>query len=112
MLNLKNLRQSKKLTQGEVAKLINTTQTCYNYYEKEKRQPSIETLCKLADYYNVSLDYLIGRNFGNEVGYLTDTQKNIVYILKQLNDDNLNEILSVAIKMIDDQKIQMNNNTK
>ena len=103
MLKLQYLRNQKKLTQQEIAKQINITQTCYNYYEKEKRQPSIETLCKLADFYGVSLDYLVGRQFVNEVGYLTDEQKNVVFAIKKLNESNLNKLLSITLKILDEQ---------
>ena len=103
MLRLKELRKSKKLTQQQVAEIINTTTTCYNYYEKEKREPSIEILCKLADYYNVSIDYLVGREFTNDIGYLSTEQKNVVYAMKQLNDYNLSEILNYTLKLLNNQ---------
>ena len=103
MLKLKQLRKMKNLTQEQIAQIINSTTTCYNYYEKEKRQPSIETLCKLADFYGVSLDYLVGRQFINEVGYLTEEQKNVVFAIKKLNDANINKILTQTLKMLDEQ---------
>lgn len=90
-MNLKLLRKQKKHTQEEISKIINTSITCYNYYEKEKREPTIETLCKLADFYNVTLDYLVGREFKNDIGYLTDKQYSAVLLLKQLDNDNLNK---------------------
>ncbi len=92
-MKLKELRLSKKNTQEEISKLINTSITCYNYYEKEKREPNIETLCKLADYYNVTLDYLVGRQTKKDIGYLTDKQYSAVLLIKQLSNDNLNREL-------------------
>jgi len=102
-MELSKLRKLNKLTQEQVAKHLNMSQSTYQHYENGRSEPSIETLCKLADYYNVSLDYLIGRNFSNDIGYLTDTQKNVVYVLKQLSDKNLSEVLSIALKMLDEQ---------
>ncbi len=92
-MRLKELRLAKKNTQEDISKLINTSITCYNYYEKEKREPTIETLCKLADFYNVTLDYLVGRQIKNDIGYLTDKQYSAVILLKKLNNDNLNREL-------------------
>lgn len=92
-MRLKELRLTKKSTQEDISKLINTSITCYNYYEKEKREPSIETLCTLADYYNVTLDYLVGRETKNDIGFLTDKQYSAVLLIKQLNNDNLNREL-------------------
>ena len=94
MINLKDLRKSKKLTQSQVAEVINTTQTCYNYYEKEKREPGIETLCKLADFYGVTLDYLVGRKFVNDIGYLDEDQRKLVSAIKTLDDKQLSKVIA------------------
>ncbi len=102
-MKLKELRKEKNLTQEKMANLLNMTITCYNYYEKEKREPSIETLCKLADFYNVSLDYLVGREYTNDIGYLTNDQKNVVYVIKQLNEKNLAYILGQSLRLLNEQ---------
>lgn len=60
-LVLKELRKSKNLTQNEISKEINITQRAYSFYETGKREPNIDTLIKLADFYKVSLDYITGR---------------------------------------------------
>lgn len=85
-MNLKELRTSKKLSQYDIAKIINVAQGTYNGYETEKYEPNIQTLIKLADYYNVSLDYLVGRVYGDDIGYLTPEQKTCVKIIKKLNE--------------------------
>lgn len=58
---LKELRTEKKLTQTELAKIINISQRAYSFYEKGEREPSIETILKLADFYQVPTDILLGR---------------------------------------------------
>jgi transcriptional regulator with XRE-family HTH domain len=58
---LKYLREDKNLMQKDIAKLLEITPSAYGYYEQDKRQPDPETLRKLADFYNVSTDYLLGR---------------------------------------------------
>ena len=61
-MRLKELRESKGLTQKEVAEIIGYSEISYARYEKGEREPDISTLCKLAEYFNVTVDYLIGRD--------------------------------------------------
>ena len=58
---LRELRIAKDLTQAQVADGINCTPAAYNRYETGERQPPIDALTKLADFFGVSLDYLVGR---------------------------------------------------
>ena len=58
---LKDLREDKDLTQEDVAKIIKTTQQQYSKYELGVRLIPIDKLCILADYYDTSLDYILGR---------------------------------------------------
>lgn len=58
---LKEIRQSKKLTQKEVANSINLGERNYQSFEYGKCKPSFDTLIALADLFNVSIDYLVGR---------------------------------------------------
>ena len=60
-MRLKEIRESKGLTQKEVAEIIGYSEISYAIYENGKRAPDISTLCKLAEYFNVTVDYLIGR---------------------------------------------------
>lgn len=58
---LKDLRKRTGMTQKEIAHELNITDRTYGHYETGKREPSIDTLIKIAKYYNVSIDYLVGR---------------------------------------------------
>jgi transcriptional regulator with XRE-family HTH domain len=58
---LRELRQQKNLTQEEAAKFLNISRGTYAHYEINKRQPDFRTLEKLADFFGVSTDYLLGR---------------------------------------------------
>ena len=58
---LKNLREDNDLTQKQLSKFLNISQVAYSYYELEKRNIPLELLCKLADFYNTSVDYLLYR---------------------------------------------------
>ena len=58
---LKQLRIEKDLTQREVAEQLGMCQQNYNKWESRNSSPTGETLEKLADYFDVSTDYLLGR---------------------------------------------------
>lgn len=62
MIRLKELRIEKGLKQKEVANSLNLSPQVYCNYETEKRKPTPEMLCTLADYFDVSVDYLIGKS--------------------------------------------------
>ncbi len=61
MNRLKQLRTEKGVTQGDVAKELNITRQGYANYENEITQPSPAILTKLADFFNCSIDYIVGR---------------------------------------------------
>lgn len=61
MRNLKEARNAKKLTQEQLADLLNITRLSVARYESGGREPSIEILCKMADVLDTTTDYLIGR---------------------------------------------------
>jgi len=105
---LAKLREELGLTRKEVAEKLNIDQTTYGKYELSKRQPDYDTLQKIASFFNVSVDYLLGRtnvrNSNNNidedfpddvkvlmrsVSKLTDKQKEIVKRLVQefINED-------------------------
>lgn len=58
---LKEMRLKNNLTQEQVAEKLKMSRPAYTYYETGKNQPSIETLKALADLYQTSIDYLVGR---------------------------------------------------
>lgn len=95
-MRLKEIRKNEKLTQSDIAKKLNIPLMTYNNYENEKTEPTIDTLCKLADYYGVTLDYLVGREFSNELGYLTQTQKMLLQIINELTEYNQAKLLGMA----------------
>ncbi|AUM92661.1 helix-turn-helix domain-containing protein [Clostridium botulinum] len=58
---LRELREEKELTQNELGKFLNVSRQAVSSYESEETEPSINNLIKLANIFNVSLDYLLGR---------------------------------------------------
>ena len=57
---LRNLREDKDLTQKEIGNILNMSQTGYNQYEIGKNDIPTKILIKLANFYNTSVDYLLG----------------------------------------------------
>ncbi len=57
---LKDLREDKDLTQAKIAEMLFITQQQYSLYEKGYREIPVSMLIKLADFYKVSTDYLLG----------------------------------------------------
>ncbi len=64
---LKELRISKSLTQKEIADSVGMAPVAYQRYEYGTREPAYQKLIALADYFDVSLDYLTGRTDNPEV---------------------------------------------
>lgn len=59
---LKFLREDSGLSQSELAKLIQISKSSINMYERGEREPKFETLEIIADYFNVDMDYLLGKS--------------------------------------------------
>lgn len=57
-----NIRRKLKLTQDGFAKKIGISRAALSHYEKDRREPDYETLNKIADYCEVTIDYLLGRS--------------------------------------------------
>lgn len=75
-LRLRQLREEKQVNQIDVAQHLNITRGAYSMYEIGKRQMSIEMLVLLADYFKVSVDYLLGRK--NERGTLRPDEASLL----------------------------------
>lgn len=58
---LRDLREDNGKKQSEIAALLSCTQQAYSTYERGERDIPSKVLIKLADYYNTSVDYLLGR---------------------------------------------------
>lgn len=59
-MRFKEIREQRKLKQWQVAAILELPLRTYQNYEREINEPDTEVLCKLADYYGVTVDYLIG----------------------------------------------------
>ena len=61
-MRIRDLREDNDLTQKQIAEYLMCDQSLYSKYERGEREIPLNLIIKLADYYNVSLDYIVGRN--------------------------------------------------
>lgn len=87
---LRRLREYKGLTQEELAKQLNITRTRLASYEQGTRQPDLELLEIIADYFNVNMDFLLGR----ESSASTSDWTHILKLDEDWSEDELKEIES------------------
>ncbi|WZL74078.1 helix-turn-helix transcriptional regulator [Clostridiaceae bacterium 35-E11] len=85
---LKELRKEKSLNQSEIGKLLNVSTSTIGMYEQGRRDPDTNTLKFLAEYFNVSVDYLLGR-----------TDKREIAIIE--NDDIPNELRAIGVEYLE-----------
>ncbi|MGO4888025.1 helix-turn-helix domain-containing protein [Anaerobacillus sp. MEB173] len=60
---LKSLRMERNLTKKAISDYLEITPQAYGHYENGKREPDFKTLIKLADFFNVPVDFLVGRKY-------------------------------------------------
>ena len=101
MFRIKELRLKRKLSMRQVAKDLDIPYTTYISYEKETHEPNSEILIRIADYFNCSIDYLIGRS-DQEVD---DSVLDKVAMIDQ-------DILETSGNIYQAQKIQKNRDSK
>ena len=89
MNRLKQLRIEKNIKQQDLAKALNVTKQSVSNWENNKRLPDINTLIQLADFYNCSLDYLVGRELKE------DNLKTINTLVSDLGPSSYNEVISI-----------------
>ncbi len=61
-MRIRDLREDNDLTQQQIADYLMCDQSLYSKYERGEREIPLELVIRLADYYNVSIDYLVGRS--------------------------------------------------
>ena len=66
-IRIRDLREDADLTQKEMAQFLNLSQRAYAHYEKGTRNIPLDVLIELADFHNVSIDYLLGRTENKRV---------------------------------------------
>lgn len=105
---LKELRAEKKIKQKDIAEILRISTTCYAGYEQGYREPSFEVLKKLANYFDVSTDYLLGLSddLGAPISAPASTlpadEKELLDLYRQLNYEGKQRLIARAEVMIED----------
>ncbi len=112
MNNLRKLRKSKGLTQTEIAQFIGITQNSYSYWENDKVKIDNASIVKLADFFGVSVDYLLGRDditpedraagaSATRKENITPIEDDLLYAFRRLGKKHGEEIQRSIITMIE-----------
>jgi len=98
---LKSLRKGKKLTQVQMAEFMGCTEQHYQRIEYGKINVPMLDIAKLAEYFGVFVDYLLGMDFAVGGGYdLTENQQKLLDAMVRLDDDEVQVLLAVAQKLV------------
>ena len=97
------LRKAKQLTQVELAKALGVTRDVIAYYESKAQNPGIETLQSIADFFNVSPDFLLGVEPTTKKRGAPSKLENQLNLIKELPKDQqkaISTVLDMALKNI------------
>lgn len=99
---LRSLREKRGLSQGEAANRMGLVRTTYSNYEAGNREPDNDTLKKFSDFFNVSIDYLLGNDDTNRT---MDEQANNQFneIFYRLEPDK-RKIIEDMLKALDNER--------
>ena len=99
---LKELRKQDNLTQIEISNILGINNKTYCRYELGQNEPDIATLIKIADYFNVTLDYLCERNNNSKYIYndLSNIERDIINAMLKLNDKNLSRLYGYVFGLL------------
>ena len=100
-MNVLTLRKSLNKTQEEVAIDLKLTRATYANYEAGKTQPDLEILIKMADLFSVSLDYLCGRQYNNNIGYIPDERKDLIKKIILLDEKSFEKTEGYVSALLD-----------
>ncbi|WP_368941904.1 helix-turn-helix domain-containing protein, partial [Bacillus cereus] len=84
---IKELRKNSKITQEQLGNAIGVSKMAISYFEKGKKSPGRESLKKIADYFGVTTDYLLGRSEDPELNeeedkVVSEEGKNIMSLIE------------------------------
>ena len=102
---LRELREKKQVSQDDVSKFLGVERTTYTSYESGRSRP-VRVLNKLAEYYNVSIDYLLGLAdlpLPKEVNIntLSDMEKQLIFDFRSLNNKGKEKIIQYVADIIE-----------
>lgn len=94
--NIKYLRQEKGLTQEDLAKIVGKSRVLVSQWESDDREITTEDIIKLSDYFNVPMDYLVGK----DLRFQNDNKLGELEILFNKAKDKLDPSQEATIKFV------------
>ncbi|OTP12509.1 hypothetical protein A5844_000742 [Enterococcus sp. 10A9_DIV0425] len=104
---LKSLRADSNRTQQQVADFLGITRAAYSHFENGRNEPDAETIVKLAELFNVSTDYLLGRK---ETENIKNPSSKVQTVAAHIDDDVTDEGMNEILNFIDYIKNRDHNN--
>ena len=101
-MRLKELRKLNGLYQKDLASLLNLSEAAISQYESGRREPDIQTLCLLVDYFKITVDELIGHSPTISDALISDDELSLIAdyrMLGQADKERLQKIIS-ALKNV------------
>ena len=105
-MRIKELREEKKLSQTARAESVGTSQRNIGRWENGENEPTYSQLVKLADYFGVTIDYLVGRedDFGvvkiENLSQISNDEKDLIRVYKSLSQEDKQKVLSMVKELI------------
>lgn len=99
MFMLRQIRKSRGLTMAELGKMVGKTESAIGLYEKERRQPDFETLLKLGEALNCSIDSILGNNYA-----LTNEEEQLLYIFRQFQSERRYAAIQILSSLLQTEK--------
>ena len=102
----KDLRVENNYNQNDVAEKIGVTRSTISDWETKRSEPNVLQLTKVADLFNCSIDYLVGRedDFGviqvNGQQHLTTLQQELLHYFDKMSDSQKNRLIGYAFAMV------------
>ena len=101
LVNLRKLRKEAKISQKKLAEDIGTSQQAINKYENHNIEPDIETLIRLAEYFDTSVDYLVGHT-SDRVPVENCSEKEMIEAFHKLNRKQQKCVKMIVELILDD----------
>lgn len=103
MENLRHLRKEQNFSMKQLGEIIGVSESTISLYENGHRQPDFHTLIKLADYFNVTVDYLIGRENAYAIAQtssqettLTQFENELLALFRKMDIHAQNKLIGYA----------------
>lgn len=92
-MKIKKLRENAGMTQEELANKLSLSRSTFRNYENATREPPIDFLIQIANFFDVSLDYLCERKNNRP---MSENKKSLIEIIEQLNDIECRKLFNYA----------------